>query len=793
MQHRILETAWARGLYRQGHPWPALPAALKSCVRFFNVKSPDPAVYGHKPLVMVVHPVFKRKPFMETVWDAEEALGLARAARFDLLPGPSEPKGGWNAKEFYRVRHMQSLRDAKLLLLPGDSEDAEQKSEEEAEGEGEDSERFNRLLKEAREEIEREGHAQTEAEAGREREKDFEEEREDEEDDLNDPHWNNPSLKRQWAESCIVRIRHVDTAFLFGKGQVADLTNVYVRQPAHYVFINTQLTPTQQRNLGNMFTNALGVWHKQLYLNRKKRGASNLPSEDAYLDQKGDPIEPDEEREWRERKERLPMTVEVIDRYRVVLEIFQHRAHSKQAALQVLYARAQYLRTRLPVGSKTRVKALMLLMRSTLQSYRSTEQWAQEVSETFQAKGETYLQYERRKLEDLTKKVKEDLQRVSKTNEHNRERRRRNGAPVICIVGYTNAGKTALMNRLTSAGLMERDMLFQTLDTTMRRLRFPSGTSAILTDTIGFIQDLPHSLYDSFRVTLEEVLAADVLLHVRDIAHPQTEIQKQTVIETLHDAGLSLERIEHNMIEVWNKVDMLEKDHLESLADELPPNAVPVCARDGTGIPLLLNVLDKLLVSTLQRAPRTIAMPARDMGPRYAFLKRHSDVLTRAAVLKAMKGEGGEEEEEEDPQALEESLEVSADGEWMFLTVQASEDTYASYESRFGPFLDVTRDEDGHLRVVERDDEEPMTETYSRKSKNVSEETAGHSMAVEGERESDDEKWAVEGKKKSALRVAGTASASFGLDGESCEGETDVRLEGVVQGDSDVRTKRKPR
>jgi len=203
----------------------------------------------------------------------------------------------------------------------------------------------------------------------------------------------------------------------------------------------------------------------------------------------------------------------------------------------------------------------------------------------------------------------------------------RDGVPTIGIVGYTNAGKTSLMNRLTDAGLRERDLYFQTLDTTLRRVRLPSGCHAVIADSIGFIQDLPHNLFAAFQATLEELTSCDVLLHVRDIAHPHRKIHKDTVLDTLRQAGVPDEKLEANMIEVWNKIDLLPS------LDYVPPEAVPICAIDGTGVSDLLRVIDVVVSMQSKRQRRTVSFPEAYMQRVLTFLHQHGTVLDDTMVF----------------------------------------------------------------------------------------------------------------------------------------------------------------
>ena len=275
------------------------------------------------------------------------------------------------------------------------------------------------------------------------------------------------------------------------------------------------------------------------------------------------------------------LKIKVIDRTALILEIFGERAKTKEGRLQVELAHLTYQRSRL-VRSWTH-----------LERQRGGAGF-------LGGPGETQIELDRRIIDDKIVRIRKELEKVKKTRELQRSARKRIPYPVVALVGYTNAGKSTLFNCLSSAGVFAENLLFATLDPTMRRIRLPGGREVILSDTVGFISDLPHELIMSFRATLEEVLEADVIVHVRDIANENSLAQKKDVLNVLKSLGLKNIENESSYIEVLNKIDLLDEAGRRYLEENAARNAnvVPLSAVSGEGTERFLQLVeDKLSAS----------------------------------------------------------------------------------------------------------------------------------------------------------------------------------------------------
>ncbi len=358
------------------------------------------------------------------------------------------------------------------------------------------------------------------------------------------------------VEALIVPVPNVKPSTLFGGGKVTELKELIQELDIELAIIDHALSPIQQRNL-----------EKEL-------------------------------------------SVKVLDRTGLILEIFGRRARTREGTLQVELAHLEYQKSRL------------------VRSWTHLERQRGGVG-FMGGPGETQIEADRRQLQGRIISIKNDLEQVKKTRELHRKGRRRVPYPIVALVGYTNAGKSTLFNHLTGADVHAEDLLFATLDPTMRELVLPSGAKIIMSDTVGFISDLPTHLIASFRATLEEVLEADLILHVQDITHDDHLAQREDVNLVLKELGIDHEDADTNILHVWNKIDLLADDQAESVRFNAERSDNPVSmvsAGTGQGCDELLEHIEKLM--RVREEVREVTVLAHE-GALLNWLYENAEVLER--------------------------------------------------------------------------------------------------------------------------------------------------------------------
>ncbi|MCB1210044.1 MAG: GTPase HflX [Verrucomicrobiales bacterium] len=360
----------------------------------------------------------------------------------------------------------------------------------------------------------------------------------------------------------LVNVREYNPRYLVGKGKAKELMELAKQQGADCIIFDNELTPAQQRA-------------------------------------------------WEAEAERS-----VIDRHEVILDIFSMRARTREARLQVELARMEYSLPRL-----TRMWAHLDRQGGGAGSGGGAASGGSGGggAQAARGEGETQLEVDRRLAHKRLDKLRADLEEVKRQRDTMRKERNRVAVAHAAIVGYTNAGKSSLLNLLTSSEVLAEDKLFATLDTTTRRLELPDGQSLLVTDTVGFIRNLPHDLVQSFRATLEESILADFLIHVLDASSPQADQLFQTTMEVLAELGAGEKRV----LLVLNKIDLIDAERLAEL-QRMFPEAVPISIKTGQGIDALHHRLHQMLIDRVVRMDLAIPLERMDL---VAFAHQEGKVL----------------------------------------------------------------------------------------------------------------------------------------------------------------------
>ena len=572
---------------------------VKSLVRYFGYKDTlSFRLYGPKKSVMVIHPLIQArdKPRFTHLLEADEAIGLARAAKLDVVPGPTEPRMGWDEASI----SLKASPPADALAEYVTVKDSDAESDDEM--------------------------------------------------DIDDPLWNDPLIRKQYVESSMVRVDEIDPVWFFGKGKVEEIAVAISRQPPRYVFINAALTHTQTRQLEQSFYGGLLSYksaRKQEYLEQSR------PKQ--MVGYRGD----DEAEKYEERiSTYIPKSIEVFDRPRMILEIFATRAHSPLARLQCDIAKMHFTKVNLGVGNLRKAREMMNSLQTTVTPFKElpfTDGEGVRVDNS-----EYNFTEHKEKVDTLLRRLNSKMDEAKKAREHHRANRAVSHV-TVGLVGYTNVGKSQLLNQLIGEDeLRVRNLLFQTLDSSTRGIQLPNGMKVLVTDSIGFVRDLPHFLFQAFKANIDDLVSCDFLIHVRDISHPLSEQHAATVRSTLMDAGFSKRDLEERMIEIWNKTDEVDKESLNSMIHD-HPHVVPISALTGDGIDHLLDVIQAVATKISGIERRTIRFPLKDMNARMKMLRETVDVV------------------------YEDTLDCDDTGEHMSVDVLIRPDAMARYEANFHP------------------------------------------------------------------------------------------------------------
>ncbi|SOV15448.1 GTP-binding protein, putative [Plasmodium gaboni] len=673
--------------------------------RYFTDKS---NIYYHnespKKEIIVLHPILKRsknnsnKLFQEIIYDAQEALGLAKSANFKIAKGISMPLGGWYLKNEKKEKEKDQKND-KIDETQVPNKELSQNNEQ------------HHVFEKSEKEILKKMSCTN--------------------DKSSSKYINYEEIERKIAESILIKVNNIDNKFYFSKGKLNELSKYYLKNPTPCIFINTLLSPEQFRNLEFLFNSLLKSYQDELILNNKRESDNtdmyarmsdvnfdNCDNEDIIIDNSSYCLDAynnflDKEDEQcddvnieknmnvlkediadtsyeqitdrsdeqisdrldeqisdrsdeqisdrsdeqindmpyeqisdtQEYSKNIPMYVELFDRYSIILYILKSRAKNNLSKLQLELARANFVLNTYSEDSKSRMKYIKYIENNVLggssidyeekytklnffsvgkQNKKSNANFSGYTSNYIKS-NETYKEYEKRIINNLYSKLKKEL--IKCKNNMILQNNSRKHKALIAIVGYTNVGKTKLINYLTKSNLKARNLLFQTLDNAYKNLNISTCYSTIFVDSIGFIQNIPYSLYESFKISLEAIKTADVIIHVIDVSHPYKDTHKKCVLETLNKIGISDEFIKNNVIEVWNKIDKLTDNELYNLCKNKPKNALPISAKYGTNCNYLIQIIEHLINQIKDVHILNLQFPTSEAKDRIDFLIKNYKVV----------------------------------------------------------------------------------------------------------------------------------------------------------------------
>uniref|UniRef100_A0A8C9GXB9 GTP-binding protein n=1 Tax=Piliocolobus tephrosceles TaxID=591936 RepID=A0A8C9GXB9_9PRIM len=705
----------------------------KKHIRFFINVTKKKLSNNNRKEIIVLHPTIKKtkkctNSFDDIIYDAQEALGLARSAGFKIKNGISMPTGGWHLltptdhcdeeKQKYintqsNTKFLKSVECTKEIITNETNMSKNllhSKNEELIEESGstkcvdniKDSSIMNnnnQMNNVYIEEIHKSNNTHDNTYANINKHNIFSE---------YDKFTEYNTIEKKIAESIIIKLNKIDNKFYFSKGKLNDISLYYLKNPTPYVFINTVLSPEQYRNLDILFNNLLQSYTEELKLNSQKINNDEtltprtldklyhdeldlliklkIPDEENQLtlhvkndnfneictyndkndndrnvcfdiynkfiyeddecnvDDKYDDINYDINQTeicnvpittqnelnnkqtnnnnsssnnndtLKEQTKRLPLYVEIFDRYSIILHILKSRSKNNLSKLQLELAKAKFILNTYSENNPSRIKYIKYIEKNVLSSCNYDYEKKYEELNTidinkpnslnknaksylgftsnFIKSSESYKEYENRIITSFYTKLKKEL--IKCKNNYLLQQNARKHKALIAVVGYTNVGKTKLVNYLTNSKLKTKNQLFQTLDNAYKNLKINDSHSIILIDSIGFIKNVPFSLYESFKISLEAIKNADLIIHVLDVSHSYREQHKTYVLNTLKQIGISNDFIENKIIEVWNKIDKLTEQQTYFLYKNKPTHVLPISAKYGINCDTLLKIIKNL-------------------------------------------------------------------------------------------------------------------------------------------------------------------------------------------------------